>query len=235
MIRTKARSTTQRGGRKMKHIWLIIAGMLQLLLMTAGIGGAAQPTPGAVYKQGELIVKYKEGITASVNANFHQRHGSRQVKEFKAYGLEHVKIASGQTVQQAIESFEADPTVLYAEPNYILHTMVVPNDPSIGNLWGMDKISAPAAWDNNIGNRSVAIGIIDTGIDYTHPDLKDNMWPGNGIYPANGYNAITGTYDPKDDNGHGSHVAGTIGGGGEQRHRHDGSKLERPINCLQIY
>jgi thermitase len=195
----------------MKRIWAVMVGVLSLLLVTMGNGWAAQPTPGAAYRPGELIIKYKDGKAGVASAGLHQRHGSRQLREFKAYGLEHVKVRTGQSVQEAISAFEADGDVEYAEPNYIVHATVVPSDPSYSSLWGMTKISAPAAWDNSTGSQTVVIGTIDTGIDYTHPDLKANIWPGNGTYPANGYNAITHTYDPKDDNGHGSHVAGTIG------------------------
>ncbi len=194
----------------MKQLLGLMAVAFSLILVSTGLVFAGQPTPGAAYRAGELIIKYKEGKTAA-NSDLHRRHGSQRVREFKAYGLEHIRIAAGQSVQQAITVFEADPDVAYAEPNYIVHASIVPSDPSFGSLWGMTKISAPAAWDNSTGSQSVVIGIIDTGVDYNHPDLKANIWQGNTTYPANGYNAITGSYDPKDDNGHGSHVAGTIG------------------------
>ena len=194
----------------MKRIWSLLTGAL-MLLATTGIGYAAQPAPGAEYKPGELIIKYRQGKAGVAGAALHQRQGSQRIREFRTYDLEHVKVKPGQSVQAAISAFEADPDVEYAEPNYILHAMVVPSDPSYGRLWGMTKISAPAAWDNSTGSQTVVIGIIDTGVDYTHPDLKANIWPGNGTYPAYGYNAVANNYDPKDDNGHGSHVAGTIG------------------------
>lgn len=114
-------------------------------------------------------------------------------------------------------------------------TEVVPNDPLYGLQWGLRNtttgydIDAQKAWGITRGSRKVAIVVIDTGIDYTHPDLINNMWvnpgeiPGNGIDDdKNGYvddihgvNVITGSGDPMDDHGHGTHIAGVIGAEGD--------------------
>lgn len=117
-------------------------------------------------------------------------------------------------------------------PNYVLKASdTTPNDPQLSALWGLNAakgINAPAAWDISTGSSDVVVAIIDTGIDYTHPDLAANMWrnpgeiPGNGIDDdRNGYvddvfgmSAIGRTGNPFDDNGHGTHCAGTIGGVG---------------------
>ena len=120
-------------------------------------------------------------------------------------------------------------------PNYELRVLTTaPNDPSYSQLWGLSAstgIDAPRAWTLFEGTRDVVVAVIDTGIDYTHPDLANNMWvnpqetPGNGIDDdANGYvddvygaNTITSAVNPgnpMDDNSHGSHVAGTIGAEG---------------------
>jgi Subtilase family len=105
--------------------------------------------------------------------------------------------------------------------------IAIPNDQYYSQLWGMQKISAPAAWDISAGARSMVAAIIDTGVSYTHPDLASNIWSAPTAFtvtvggsqiscPAgsHGLNAITTTCDPADDNGHGSHVAGTIGAAG---------------------
>ena len=120
-------------------------------------------------------------------------------------------------------------------PNYELRlSTTAPNDPSYSQLWGLSAstgIDAPRAWALSEGTRDVVVAVIDTGIDYTHPDLANNMWvnlqetPGNGIDDdANGYvddihgaNTITSAAspgNPMDDNSHGTHVAGTIGAEG---------------------
>lgn len=88
-------------------------------------------------------------------------------------------------------------------------SFVIPNDRLFDQLWGMKKINAPVAWTAGVSS-SVIVAVIDTGIDYNHPDLERNVWTGpNG---AHGFNAIPGNDpdDPMDDNGHGTHCAGTI-------------------------
>lgn len=108
-----------------------------------------------------------------------------------------------------------------------------PNDPHYGLEWGLNQnsdidINAPQAWDKTVGSENVIIAVIDTGVDYNHSDLTANMWrnpaeiAGNSIDDDSngvvddvyGYNAITGSGNPMDDNSHGTHCAGTIGARG---------------------
>ncbi len=124
----------------------------------------------------------------------------------------------------------------YISLNFIHKANAIPNDPSYSSLWGMNQsndidINAPEAWDkvNPDEVRNTVVAVIDTGINYNHPDLKDNMWintaeqagspgvddDGNGVIDdIHGYNAINNTGNPLDDQSHGSHCAGTIGGVG---------------------
>ncbi|MCO6429529.1 MAG: S8 family serine peptidase [Deltaproteobacteria bacterium] len=116
-------------------------------------------------------------------------------------------------------------------PDFEIRALATPNDPSYPSLWGMNAtsgIDAPSAWDISTGSQEVIVAVVDTGVDYSHPDLADNMWfntgevSGNGIDDdGNGYiddvygwNAVSNNGNPMDDNGHGTHCAGTIGGRG---------------------
>lgn len=99
------------------------------------------------------------------------------------------------------------------ETNRIYRTCVVPNDPLYPQLWGMQKIEAPKAWDVATSN-DVVVAVIDTGVDYDHPDIAANLWTGPS--GEHGYTAIGGTVavGGKDDYFHGTHVAGIIGATG---------------------
>jgi subtilisin family serine protease len=121
-----------------------------------------------------------------------------------------------KNTEELIQRLMRNPHVLYAEPNYVISIDKTPNDPSYGSLWGLPKISAPSAWDVTTGTGAVVVGVVDSGVDYNHPDLAANIWSNSGVIngcPANtrGFNAITRTCDPMDDNNHGTHVSGTIG------------------------
>src|SRR3954469_2995064 len=132
----------------------------------------------------------------------------------------------------------AHPDVEYAEPNYVITSDATPNDTSFSSLWGLRNtgqnvgapgvpgadIGASRAWNVSTGSPAIAVGIIDTGIDYTLPDLAANVWSAPFGFSVNvggrtitcatgshGFNAITNSCNPFDDNGHGTHVAGTIG------------------------
>jgi subtilisin family serine protease len=126
--------------------------------------------------------------------------------------------------------------VSYVEPDFVIAPAAIPNDPSFGSLWGLHNsgqsggvvdadIDAPEAWDTTTGSRSVVIAVIDTGVDYTHRDLAANAWrnpgeiagdgldnDGNGFADdVFGWDFANRDANPMDDNGHGTHVAGTIG------------------------
>ena len=118
--------------------------------------------------------------------------------------------------------------VLYAEPAYIIFASeTIPNDPYFDQTWGMQDIEAPLAWDIEKGSDEVIVGVIDTGIDYNHEDLVENMWTNDGEIPDNGIDDDENGYvddyygydfyhddgDPFDEGGqcgHSTHVSGTI-------------------------
>ena len=118
-----------------------------------------------------------------------------------------------EAVFEAIEILEAIPGVAYAEPNRIIYGEAAPNDQYYSSLWGMMKIEAPLAWDRFTGSNDVVVAVLDSGIDYTHPDLAANMWinPNPTNAHIHGKSFVYYTADPKDDHNHGTHVSGIIG------------------------
>lgn len=120
-------------------------------------------------------------------------------------------------------------TEITCEPNFVVESSRLPNDTQWAALYGMQKISAPNAWDITTGSSNVTVAVIDTGIEYTHVDLVDNIaknlgeTPGNGVDDDRngyiddyyGYDFINSDSNPLDDHFHGTHCAGTIGAKGD--------------------
>lgn len=122
-----------------------------------------------------------------------------------------------------LAAYRADPGVEFAEPHRRARACYTPADPDLGLFWGLRVIRATAAWDVSTG-RDVVVAVIDSGVELTHPDLVNNLWTNpaeiaaNGIDDDNngfiddirGWNFAYDNADPTDDNGHGTHVAGTV-------------------------
>lgn len=184
----------------------------------------------------EALVRFKPGTTGATMAAAHAGVGSSVAKAFSLVDNLHlVRLAPGMDVEQALQRYRQHSDVLYAEPNWIVEAVVIPNDTSFGQLWGLMNtgqsggtpgadIDVINAWDTTTGSNSVVVTVIDTGVDYTHPDLSANIFQsgdcnGNGIDDdGNGYIDDCYGYDfanndsnPLDDNNHGTHVSGTIG------------------------
>ena len=141
------------------------------------------------------------------------------------FNIYKLKFDTAANVKELAEQLQQDPTVDYAEPNYLFFTMdTYPDDPLYqnGDQWYINTVDAPAAWDSTTSDSSQVIAIIDTGVDWDHPDLDDNIWtnwneiPGNGtdddgngyVDDTRGWDWINSDNDPTDDNSHGTHVAG---------------------------
>jgi len=184
---------------------------------------------------GEVLIKFRPGLTKQAHGQVKAGVGARSRRRF-ASGAEHWILPAGLTTEAAIDRLRRDPGVEYVEPNYIVHALRVPDDPRYAELWAMHNtaqtggtpgadIRAESAWGVTTGSRGVIVGVIDTGIDYTHPDLAANIYvnpgeiPGNGIDDdgngfvddIHGWDFRNDDNDPFDDDGHGTHVAGTIG------------------------
>jgi subtilisin family serine protease len=106
-----------------------------------------------------------------------------------------------------------------ADPDYV-EAPALPSpavdDPMLSQVWGLSKIHATDAWKLQRGSRDIVVADIDTGIDYTHPDLVNNLWHNPDASAADkiGYDFANKDPNPYDDQGHGTHTAGTIGATG---------------------
>lgn len=123
------------------------------------------------------------------------------------------------------ELMAQDPSIKSCSPDFVMEIIKTPNDSSYNSLWGMSAIKAAQAWDLHTGSKTAVVAILDTGINYNHPDLAQNMWTnpyeiaGNNIDDDNngliddiyGANFIYNNGNPMDDHDHGTHSAGTVG------------------------
>ncbi|HKG57201.1 MAG TPA: S8 family serine peptidase, partial [Candidatus Limnocylindrales bacterium] len=202
---------------------------------------------------GELIVRYEAGVGEAKRDAALAEVGARERRDFGRLGAELVAVDAADTAQ-ALATLNDDPRVAYAEPNYLLHADGVPSDSSFQELWGLHNtgqtvagvagtpdadIDAVEAWDVATGSPSTVVAVIDTGIDFSHPDLggsatsSPRMWTNAGescsgcrtdgidndadgyVDDWRGWDFANRDSSPADDHGHGTHVAGTIGAVGD--------------------
>lgn len=181
-----------------------------------------------------LLVQFRD--TNAANASIGQSiAGTRIDSQLTTDGWYSVSVPVGTSMQQALAFWQSHPNVAIVTPDFELTTQSIPNDPSFGSLWGLSNngsqggllnadINIEPAWALGTAT-SIVTAVIDTGVDYTHPDLASNIWSntdevvGNGIDDdgngfvddVRGWDFVNNDNDPMDDNGHGTHVAGTIG------------------------
>ena len=187
-----------------------------------------------MYVPDEIVVKFQPGpdylsATMADAGGFFgiPTEGARMLRHLGVWVL---KVQPGN-VSRVVDILRQNPTVVFAEPNYIARASFIPDDPYWTNQSYLSNIQAPQAWEIITGTSDVVIAVVDTGIDSTHPDLSAQVWnnPGETGFDAagkdkrmnrldddgNGYvddwmgwNTIAGDGDVYDDHGHGTHVAG---------------------------
>jgi subtilisin family serine protease len=163
----------------------------------------------------------------------HRKHSKKRPKK----RILRVQLPKGKTVKQALAEnwSKKDSRIKLVEPNYYVKTQAIPNDSFFPQLWALNNtgqtggvagfdIHATQAWELTTGSSEVIVAVIDSGIDYNHPDLAENIWVNSGEIPDNGidddqngfiddiygYDFADNDSDPMDENNHGTHVAGTI-------------------------
>ena len=181
-----------------------------LVLCAGPLGAATAAEPG------EVIVRFDSGATAADRLD--ARTGARAdfERRLPLQGMQLVEVESGQSVAAAVRALESADGVLYAEPNATRRAFVRPNDPYFSQLWAMENTGqsirgvggtpdadsdVAEAWDAGIRGGTI-VAVVDTGVDATHPDLAPNL--------VRGRDFVAGDNDPADENGHGTHVSGTI-------------------------
>lgn len=182
--------------------------------------------------------------------------------------LVRLRVPEGLGTDRAISILKDSPFVEWAEPNGIVKATTTPNDTYFTTLWGLYNttqsggtsradIQAPEAWDVVTDSPDVVVAVVDTGIDYTHPDLNDNIWINSGEYGSgketngiddddngyiddwHGWDFVNDDNDPMDDNSynyvyHGTHVAGIIGAEGNNNYGVTGVTWDVQLMPLKV-
>ena len=211
-----------------------VAACLTLALFAVVALASAQPARGRAVA-GQILVTFAPSANANARAAVHRVARGRLLAEIAGRGVALVAVPEGDEAA-AIARYRGNPNVLHAERNHIRSVpepaahdgvAVVPGDTYFGQQWALHNtgqefyciawvfgdlcllqgtagadIDAPEAWDISTGTPAITVAVIDTGVDYTHPDLAAHY--------AGGYDFVSSDFDPLDDHGHGTHVAGTI-------------------------
>lgn len=218
---------------------LRLTGVFGLAVLSAASHAKAQ------MKRGEFVVNFDPGTTLEKIREVLSQAGFGLVEQVSAHRLSFLvrmpvaTEATSEVTTMAVRALSSLPGVRYAEPNFVYRIFdtvrgEATSDPRFDEQWNMENsgqkdakgqdglvgadISASKAWARWTGSKNIVVAVVDTGIDYNHPDLKPNMWnvPGKpGVYGRNFAGGFWGNKDkPLDNNDHGSHCAGIIGARG---------------------
>ncbi|MGE3842064.1 MAG: S8 family serine peptidase [Vicinamibacterales bacterium] len=217
--------------------WLLLTTLVDTQSTLGGGRAGRVVLNGREAVQGEVLVKYRNSTTLEARAAVEAESEGGQSEPVGNRGLRRLRSRRLAT-SDLLRTLRGHPDVEYAEPNWIVYGDNEPNDAQFVNLWGLlntgqnfggagtpgADIGATTAWNVTTGSSHVVIGVIDSGIDYTHPDLAANVWSAPSSFTVSiggqsitcaagthGFNAITRTCNPMDDHNHGTHAAGTIG------------------------
>lgn len=208
----------------------------------------ADTTPEARYVPGQLLVQYHEpaGQLSTQRALEYyqearrlttQAHGLRVLRAAPLGQPDLVELAHREDVEAAAARLQRDPRVRYAELNYYLYPVGLPNDTRLMDQWALAAAGVPVAWERENGSSNrVVVAVIDSGVDLTHDDLQARLLPGydfcaqqRGACDPRNVDADPNTQDP-----HGTHVAGLIGAIGDNSRGVAGVAYGDAIRLLPI-
>jgi thermitase len=168
---------------------------------------------------GQVLVKFKPTFSAQSIQTTIAAYETRAIRKIPRIDVYQLQTPSYYTVDQMVAALRQNPNVQYAEPNYIAHICVTPNDEFFSRQWALNNpggilqipgtpqgtagadIKASAAWEETKGDTGTVIAVLDTGVDLLHPDIKNKI-------VNSGRDFVNNDFDATDDNGHGTHVAG---------------------------
>ena len=152
------------------------------------------------YVGDELLIQHKVGVPNKKVAEVVGAAGASIISEISQIRVKQIKVPA-HALEKVKEALSRNPNINFVENNFLAEAVVTPNDSYYASQWHLSKISAPQGWDISTGSTSVAVAIIDSGVDPTHPDLSNKLLPG--------FNFLSDNSDSHDLNGHGTAVAGS--------------------------
>ena len=149
----------------------------------------------------ELLIGFTEDVSEAEAEAIYTRHGAARIEKLRSVNIHRVRVTSASVDDVARRIAAHRPHVAFVEPNSLVAPAWIPNDVSYGSQWHLPQISAPQAWDISAGTPGIVIGILDSGVDPSHPDLGSKL--------VAGYNFFDNNSNTADVYGHGTLVAGT--------------------------
>ncbi len=183
-------------------------------VLTLGLFFCALSLADPAYESGEILVKFRAEVDAEEISRFVSSHDSEIIEFDEQLGIYRLRVPVGITVDDIIDTFNSDPRVEYAEPNYTGRGgYLVPNDTFFNIEWHLSNIGqtegtlgadidALEGWEFTTGSDSVVVAVLDSGIDFNHPEFLGRLLPG--------YDFVNDDNDPTADHPHGLYVTGII-------------------------
>lgn len=221
---------------------------------------ARKPSGKGGKRSGELIVRFRREAAEQDKTALIESRGARRGKRLRGEsGIEKIKLLEGQDVDALAAELRMSPTIELVEPNYLVSKdQVTPDDPRFPEQWALKNtgstggepgadINAPAAWETTTGSPSIVIAVIDSGVDFSHPDLKNNQWT-NAAERANnrdddqngfrddlrGWDWVTDSGSVGDEQGHGTLIAGIIAAQGNNATGTSGVMWRAALMSLRV-
>jgi serine protease len=204
----------------MKSLRIVLTAILLLRFAEVGLAGVSVRSAGSVstgrpkWLASEIVVKFKNEVSEDRIDRMNQRHATAVLHTSPFAGFKRIKVPAGKTAKEMVEVFTGETSVEYAELNYYAYALFVPDDTYYSYQWHLNDVTAginvEPAWDITAGDPNVIVAVLDTGVAYEDfanfqlaPDLANTLF-------TPGYDFVNNDEHANDDDGHGTHVAGTL-------------------------